>query len=101
MCATASSTGMMFASLKNAACSTMFERLPRPIAWRLPVRVDDVEVDVVVGDVLEDLTGDVLLQLALRPLAVEQEAAVRLELVDNVVFRQVRLVVAGDEVGAA
>ena len=56
---------------------------------------------VVVGDVLEDLTGDVLLQLALRPLAVEQEAAVRLELVDNVVFRQVRLVVAGDEVGAA
>ena len=68
---------------------------------RLPVRVDDVEVDVVVGDVLEDLTGDVLLQLALLPLAVEQEAAVRLELVDNVVFRQVRLVVAGDEVGAA
>ena len=68
---------------------------------RLLVGVDDVELDVVVGDVLEDLAGNMLLQLVLRPLAVQQEAAVGLQLMDNVVLGQVRLVVAGDEVRAA
>ena len=65
---------------------------------RLLIGVDDVELDVVVGDVLEDLAGDVLLQLVLRPLAVQQEAAMGLQLVDDVVLGQIRLVMAGDEV---
>ena len=65
---------------------------------RLLVGVDDVELDVVVGDVLQDLAGNVLLQLVLLPLAVQQEAAVGLQLVDDVVLGQIRLVVAGDEV---
>ena len=65
---------------------------------RLLVGVDDIELDVVVGDILEDLAGNVLFQLVLRPLAVQQEAAMGLQLVDDVVLGQVRLVVAGDEV---
>jgi len=65
---------------------------------RLLVGVDNVELDVVVSDILEDLAGNVLLQLVLRPLAVQQEAAMGLQLVDNVVLGQIRLVVAGDEI---
>ena len=33
MYCTASSMGMTFASLKNAACMMEFVRLPRPIFW--------------------------------------------------------------------
>ena len=65
---------------------------------RLLVGVNDVELDIILGNVLQDIAGDVLLQLALRPLAVQQKAAVGLQLGDNVVLGQIRLVVAGDEV---
>ena len=61
-------------------------------------RVDDVEADVVVGDVLLDLGGQMRIQLIRRPGAVEQEGAARLDIGHHVVLVQVRLVVAGDEV---
>ena len=41
---------------------------------RLLVGVDDVELDVVFGDVAEQIAGDLLLQFVLGPLAVEQES---------------------------
>ena len=68
---------------------------------RLLIGVDDVEVDIVFGDIAEDVPGDVLLQLIFLPLAVQQEAAVGLPLGDDVILGQVRLVVAGHKVGAA
>ena len=68
---------------------------------RFLIGVDDVELDVVLGDVLENIAGHLLLQLILGPLAVEQEGAVGLQLGDNIVLGQICLVVAGHEVRVA
>ena len=67
----------------------------------LLVGVDDIEFYVVLGNVLQDVTGHLLLQLILAPLAVEQEAAMGLQLGDDVVLGQIRLVVAGYEICVA
>ena len=63
------------------------------------IGVDDVEMNVVFRDIAQDVAGDVLLQLVLGPLAVQQEAAVGLQLGDDVVLGQIGLVVAGHKVG--
>ena len=65
------------------------------------IGVDDVEMNVVFRDIAQDVAGDVLLQLVLGPLAVQQEAAVGLQLGDDVVLGQIGLVVAGHKVGTA
>ena len=68
---------------------------------RLLVGVNDVEFNVVFSDILQNIAGDLLLQLILGPLAVEQEASVGLQLGDDVVLGQIGLVVAGHKVGIA
>ena len=65
---------------------------------RLTVGIDDVELNVVLGDVAEDVAGYLLLQLALAPLAVQQEGAAGLQLRDNVVLGEIGLVMAGNEI---
>ena len=60
---TASSMGMMLASLKKAACSTMLVRPPRPISRADLGGVAGVDVHVVLGDVALGGAGQNLAQL--------------------------------------
>ena len=60
--------------------------------------VDDIELDVVLSDISLYLTRQMLVKLLLCPLAVEQESSARLDVVDDVVLGDVRLVVASYEV---
>ncbi len=62
--------------------------------------VDEVELDVVVGDVALGVGGQVLFKLLGRPLAVDEEAAAGLHVAhDREVLGDVGGVVAGHEVG--
>ena len=63
--------------------------------------VDVIEFEVLFGDLLFDLRGQVLFQLFhRRPLRVQQELAAFLDVGKHVVAGDVRRVMAGDEVGA-
>src|SRR5699024_5830778 len=60
--------------------------------------VDGVELDVVVGNQAFYLAGQVLLQLLVGPLAVQQEGAALLHILNDGVLGDVSGVVAGNEV---
>ena len=66
---------------------------------RLVDRVDGIELDVVLCNVLLDRVGQVMLQLLAVPLAVQQEDAARLDILNDLVaLEDVCGNVAGNEV---
>ncbi len=61
--------------------------------------VDGVEVDVVLGNVGKNVTGQVFFEFLHAPTAVEKEGATGLNILNDIVSVHIGRVVAGDEVG--
>jgi hypothetical protein len=60
--------------------------------------VDDVELDVVLSDISLNLSGEVLVEVFLSPLAVEKECSARLDVGNHVILRDIGLVMASYEI---
>ena len=99
MASTALSSGMTLLILKNAVCMIMLMRAPRPISWAMRDRVDHVELDLLVDDLLLDFLRQRVPDLVGRMAAGQQERAALLDVGEHVVLLEEARVVAGDEVG--
>ena len=64
------------------------------------VGVHDVETDLIFRQIALHLCRQHLIQLLHRPLRVQQEGAALLQLVDHVIFSQIRLIMASNKISA-